>query len=79
MASPNPFGEQLTVYINVDKIQRVNFTLLDASGRTVQAINGTYNEGTAEVVFDGKKLPRGIYTLKIEGQFFSEVQRVVKQ
>jgi hypothetical protein len=79
VASPNPFTEQLSVYINVDKMQRVNFTLTDMSGRIVKAINGTYNEGTTEVTFDGTKLPRGIYTLKVEGQFFSEVQRVVKQ
>lgn len=79
IASPNPFNEELSVYINVDKIQRVAFTLADMSGRIIRSRNGTYNEGTAEVKFDTGKLPRGVYFLKVEGEYFSEVQRVVKQ
>ena len=79
VVSPNPFGEELTVFINVDKIQKVSFTLADMSGRIVRTRNATYNEGTAEVKFDAGKLPRGVYFLKVEGEFFSEVQRVVKQ
>ena len=79
IASPNPFSEELTVFINVDKVQRVGFTLTDMSGRVIRRMNNRYNEGTAEVKFDAGKLPRGVYFLKVEGEFFSEVQRVVKQ
>jgi hypothetical protein len=79
IVSPNPFKEELTVFINVDKVQRVSFTLADMSGRVVRSRNATYNEGTAEVRMEAGKLPRGIYVLKVEGEFFSEVQRVVKQ
>lgn len=79
IVSPNPFNEELNVFINVDKIQRVGFTLTDMSGRIIRRMNNTYNEGTAEVKFDTGKLPRGVYFLKVEGEFFSEVQRVVKQ
>lgn len=79
VVSPNPFGEQLSVYLNVDKSQRVVITLADMSGRVVKTMNGTYSEGTAEISLDASKLTRGVYFLKIEGEFFSEVQRVVKQ
>jgi hypothetical protein len=79
VATPNPFGDELSVFINVDKVQRVTFTLADMSGRIVKTINGTYNEGATEVNFDGTKLPRGVYFLNVKGEFFSEVQRVVKQ
>jgi hypothetical protein len=79
VATPNPFGGELSVFINVDKVQRVTFTLADISGRIVKTINGTYNEGATEVNFDGNKLPRGVYVLNVKGEFFSEVQRVVKQ
>lgn len=79
IVSPNPFKEDLTVYINVDKTQRVSFTLADMSGRMVRNRSGNYSEGTAEVKLDAAKLPRGIYFLKVEGEYFSEVQRVVKQ
>jgi predicted esterase len=79
VATPNPFAGELSVFINVDKVQQVKFTLTDMSGRIVKTINGTYNEGATEVNFDAGKLPRGIYVLKAEGEFFSEVQRVVKQ
>jgi hypothetical protein len=79
VVSPNPFHEALSVYINVERVQRVDFTLADMSGRIVKTMNGTYNEGTAEVKFETGNLPRGIYLLKVEGEYFSEMQRVVKQ
>jgi predicted esterase len=79
IVSPNPFGEELTVFMNVDKIQKVGFTLVDMSGRVIKTMNAVYNEGTAEVKIDATKLQRGVYFLKIEGEFFTETQRVVKQ
>jgi hypothetical protein len=79
IVSPNPFKEELSVYINVDKRQRVAFTLADMNGRVIKNMNGIYKEGTAEVKMQTGQLPRGVYFLKVEGEFFKEIQRVVKQ
>ena len=65
--------------MNVDKIQRVGFILTDMSGKIIKSMNAVYNEGTAEVKIDATNMPRGVYFLKIQGEFFTETQRVVKQ
>lgn len=79
IVSPNPFQEEITVFINVGKVQRVGFTLTDLSGRIIKQMNGTYNEGTAEVRIDAEKLPRGVYYLKVAGESITETHKIIKQ
>jgi hypothetical protein len=79
IVSPNPFNEELTVFINVDKVQRVAFTITDMSGRVIKQLNGIYNEGTAEVRLDAGNIPRGVYFLKVAGENISETHKIIKQ
>lgn len=79
IVSPNPFNEELTVFINVDKVQRVAFTITDMSGRVIKQLNGIYNEGAAEVRLDAVNMPRGVYFLKVAGENISETHKIIKQ
>ena len=79
IVAPNPFNEELTVFINVDKIQRVAFTITDMSGRVIKQHNGTYNAGTAEVRLDAGNIPRGVYFLKVAGENITETHKITRQ
>jgi hypothetical protein len=79
IVSPNPFASDLSVYLHVEKAQRVQISLNDLSGKRLHIVYGMYKEGAAEVNIPAGKLPRGVYILKVEGESFSETQKVMKQ
>jgi hypothetical protein len=79
IVSPNPFTTDLSVYLNVEKAQRVTISLNDMNGKRLKVVYGMYKEGAAEVNVAAGNLPRGVYLLKIEGESFSETQKVLKQ
>lgn len=79
IVSPNPVINEVTAYINLHKAQRVQVSITDMSGRRLKSTHQQYAEGAAEISFNTTDLPKGMYFLKIEGEDFSEVQKLVKQ
>ena len=77
--SPNPFKQDLSIYLNVDKSQYVSAAITDINGKTVRTQNGTYSEGSTEITIKAGDLPAGIYFLKVQGKDFSETHKVIKQ
>ncbi len=78
IVTPNPFKNDLSIYLNVDKAQFVSATITDINGKTVRTMNGTYSEGSAEVSIKTADLPAGIYFLRVQGKDFSETHKVIK-
>jgi predicted esterase len=76
--SPNPFSSQILAHISVDRQQRLYINLTDMTGRLVQSVNGVYGQGVSEVRMNTSSLPSGIYFLKVSGENFSNIQKLIK-
>jgi len=77
--SPNPFISDLSVFITLDKSQKISISVTDLSGKKLKTVNGIYTEGSTEINIKSADLPKGIYLLKISGDNFSEIQKVIRQ
>ncbi|MBC7850955.1 MAG: T9SS type A sorting domain-containing protein [Chitinophagaceae bacterium] len=77
--SPNPVNDDVSVYINVNKSQRVTFTITDMNGKVLKTRTSNFGEGTTGVTIPATDLPAGVYFLRTAGEDFSTVQKLVKQ
>jgi hypothetical protein len=77
--NPNPFTSQILAHISVDRQQRLYVNLTDMTGRLVQSVNGVYGQGVSEVRMNTAELPSGIYFLKVSGENFSNIQKLIKK
>ncbi|MCB2205216.1 S8 family serine peptidase [bacterium] len=65
---PNPFNPTTTVRFSLEQTQHVRLTVYDMFGREVTVLaEGSYEQGTHEVVFDAAGLPTGTYFYMLEG------------
>lgn len=77
--TPNPFTSGVSAFISLPRPQRVSVTLTDLSGRQIQVINGFYAQGNSEVKLSSERLASGIYLVKVAGENFSKIHKIVKQ
>ena len=64
-AYPNPFNPQTVVPFSVAATARVRITVFDMLGReVVTLVDGRYEGGLYEAVFDGSALPSGMYLVR---------------
>lgn len=77
--APNPFTTELTAFINVAQTQQVTIVVTDLSGRVLKTVNGKYAPGAAEININTTNLPKGTYLLKVQGENFTQTQKIVKQ
>lgn len=77
--TPNPFTTDPSVFISVDKKQKISVFLTDMSGRVLSTVNGVYDQGTTELSLPAGELPRGIYLIKAVGENIRETQKIIKQ
>jgi hypothetical protein len=75
----NPFVNDLSAFINVDKTQKVVVQITDMSGRKVAGMNGIYTQGTTEITLAAAHLPKGMYFLRAAGEFITETYKIIKQ
>lgn len=75
---PNPFDGTTTVRFSVETAQAVTLTLFDGVGREIRTLYaGTPSAGAVQAVtVDGTDLPNGVYTVRLEGNGFSESKRI---
>jgi hypothetical protein len=81
--SPNPFREALTIDYNLPGDTHVNLVVYDLNGRMIrQLVNENQTEGSHRIVWDalnssGNNLHNGIYILKMESAFGSEISKII--
>lgn len=79
VVSPNPFTNEVSAYISLDKSQRLMILLTDITGRRIQSVNGIYGQGDSEVKLKVHNLPNGVYFLKVAGENFNNTQKILKK
>ena len=76
---PNPFGDNLTIDISLDKKSDLLIEVMDILGRQVFQSKAENTEGSFQLPISLKQVPSGNYFLKIsDGQTIIE-QKIVKQ
>lgn len=79
MISPNPCGNELSAFLNLDRTQKVHLSLTDMTGKILRKTNGIYGEGSTEVKLPSSGLANGIYFLNIKGESFAITEKVMKK
>jgi endonuclease I len=67
-AYPNPTSGQVAVELQSTVAQRLNYTLSDATGRTVFSEGWNVPMGGAKRYFDLSHLPKGFYLMRVSGE-----------
>ena len=80
---PNPVGNKLRIRFSVAKKGEVKIKAYDVTGRFVkEVVSGVYKPGIYEVRWDmsdmrGRKLPQGIYFIRMETENFKKTKKVL--
>lgn len=72
---PNPVRDRFTLYTNLGVNEKATGTIVNMSGSVVKQISITQKEA----VFNIQDLPNGMYFIKVNGEDFSQVVRLVKE
>ncbi len=81
--SPNPFRDALTIDYILPEDTHVNLVIYDLNGRVIkQLVNENQAEGSHRIVWDalnssGYNLHNGIYLIKIESAFGTEILKII--
>ncbi len=76
MASPNPFSESLTVYLDAVTTGQVSFKLFNLNGQKV--FEQQYMAGSEQFELNTSDLPKGFYLLRVEAGDEVQTLKVVK-
>ena len=79
LVSPNPFFNELSLFVTLPKKQKLSAWITDLNGRKLKGLHEIYPEGTSEINFKTNDLPAGIYLLKVDGENLSEIRKILKQ
>lgn len=78
---PNPFHNSLTVYLKAPETGKIQLRLLDALGRTLEAVSlDIITNETNKIVFKNvAKYPAGAYYLQYNSNIQKKVKKLLKQ
>ncbi|KAA3637360.1 MAG: T9SS C-terminal target domain-containing protein [Calditrichaeota bacterium] len=62
---PNPFNPSTNIQFDLPQSSMVNFKVYNIYGQTVYQMEESYTAGSHTILFDGSKLPSGIYFYRI--------------
>lgn len=75
---PNPFNPSTQIRFSLPKSTQVNLAVYDITGKKVaELISGFYNSGLYDLVFDGSRLPSGLYYYVLQAGTFRNVKRMI--
>jgi endoglucanase len=65
-AYPNPFRQSNTIIFNMEQSGHVSLSVFDITGKEVAVlVNGNLSAGSHRATFEPRRLPAGLYTLKL--------------
>ncbi len=76
---PNPVSEEVTAFININRAQRVSVSITDINGKVLKNKTSFIGEGNTGVAIQTIELAKGIYFIRVAGEDFTDVQKIIKQ
>lgn len=75
---PNPFNPETKIRFTIPNSSVVNLSVYNSLGQVVkELVNGNYEHGLHEVIFDAKNLSSGIYFVRMKAENFSQIKKIV--
>jgi hypothetical protein len=75
---PNPFYDQLTIYINSKTSEYIEISIINVSGVKLYEVNKDVIAGTNTIIISDLRLLPSLYYLKIRGASINKVLPVIK-
>jgi ELWxxDGT repeat protein len=79
MLYPNPVKNNINLTINADQKEKLQWQLMDNTGRLIKKGRYEISEGSTAVSINMDNLSSGIYFMKLNGSIFQQTIKVVKQ
>ena len=75
---PNPFVNSTTIYITLNKAQKISLKVFDMSGQLIRSLaEKEFAEGEHQIVWDAANVKTGIYLLRMETGNYSENRKLI--
>jgi endoglucanase len=79
-AYPNPFKQSNTIIFNMEQSGHVYLSVFDLTGKEVAIlVNGNLSAGSHRAAFEPRRLPAGLYTLKLVHNGKTTTTKLVKE
>jgi predicted esterase len=78
VVSPNPFVNDISAFISLDRSQKIMITVTDMAGKVLKRSNAVFGPGNTEIKVNATDLPSGMYFFRIHGENMSFTSKVVK-
>jgi len=75
---PNPTAKEAIVIVSSPKEQKINWQLVDMSGRVVLNKEVMIKKGANRIILDMQKLQSGVYYLQVTGPFVNALEKIQK-
>ena len=76
---PNPTENQSTILVSSPKEQRINWQLVDITGRVVMSKEVVVKKGDNRIALDMSELQSGVYYLQVTGPFVNALEKIQKR
>ncbi len=74
---PNPVKDNINISFQLATAQYVDFAIVDLNGKTVYNTKQKFDSGNQNYNINNSNLSSGIYLLKLQGEGFSNVQKII--
>lgn len=75
---PNPFNPSTTICFDLPRISNVSLIVYNIVGQqVVTLVNGKYEAGKYNIVFDGTKLASGIYFYRLQTEQYANTKKFI--
>jgi len=74
---PNPVRGTLDVYINLDKMERIQIQIFDLNGRLLKEVKKDFSPGMSENKIDVSALSHGTYLIRVNGESISINRKII--
>jgi len=74
---PNPVKDNINISFQLETAQYVDFAIVDLNGKTVYNTKQKFDSCNQNYNINNSNLSSGIYLLKLQGEGFSDVQKII--
>ena len=71
MLYPNPVKNSINMTINISQSEKLQWQLMDNTGRTIKKGDYTLSAGSTAVSIDATSLSAGIYYMQLKSNYFT--------
>lgn len=75
---PNPFVDEINIYVNIHKEQKINIVIFDLLGKQFFQSADIYQKGVSLIKINLPKLEPGTYIIKLFNSEINTISKIIK-